>query len=131
MAGEEPFQRENYLLISPDTVEADRLILGLCWGRPGGWTGWPPHEHDGSMEELYFFYDIPEPGFAVQLLFDDNNEFHSYMVKERDVVALPNGYHPIVAAPGYSVKNIWVMAARHVKIDRNFDGTKIHKSFVS
>jgi 5-deoxy-glucuronate isomerase len=32
------------------------------------------------------------------------------VVHDGDVVAIPSGYHPVVAAPGYALYYLWVMA---------------------
>ena len=32
------------------------------------------------------------------------------MVEEGDSMVLPRGYHPVVAAPGYSLYYLWVLA---------------------
>jgi 5-deoxy-glucuronate isomerase len=33
-----------------------------------------------------------------------------YTVKNDDVVSLPYGYHPVVAAPGYELYYLWALA---------------------
>jgi len=34
----------------------------------------------------------------------------TYIVKDNSVVKLPFGYHPVAAAPGYSLYYLWVLA---------------------
>ncbi|MDR1933617.1 MAG: 5-deoxy-glucuronate isomerase, partial [Spirochaetales bacterium] len=47
-----------------------RLMLGVCYGRSGGWTAWPPHEHGAEREEIYVYIDM-EKTFGVQLVYED------------------------------------------------------------
>ena len=32
------------------------------------------------------------------------------IVRDGDVIVIPSGYHPVVAAPGYALYYLWVMA---------------------
>jgi 5-deoxy-glucuronate isomerase len=96
--------------------DAGRLLLGETVNPPGNWSSYPPHKHDRqappeevALEELYLYRFKPETGFGVQLLYDDNIE-RAQVVRDGDVVAIPSGYHPVVAAPGYSLYYLWVMA---------------------
>ncbi|MGQ9514477.1 MAG: 5-deoxy-glucuronate isomerase [Thermoproteota archaeon] len=34
------------------------------------------------------------------------------MVEDNDLVAIPRGYHPVVAGPGYRLYYLWAMAGR-------------------
>lgn len=121
VAGTGACMRENYLMAGPENVQADRLILGYCWGSYGGWTGWPPHDHTDKLEELYVFYDMQEPGFALQLMYDDLGSINTLKVSNGDAVAIAHGYHPLVAVPSCQMKNIWVMAAKRPLVDRRLD----------
>ena len=68
---------------------------------PGNWTSWPPHEHAAMLEEAYLYIDMPAPAFGVQLVYTDAREPElATIVREGDVVLMPQGYHPNVAAPG-------------------------------
>jgi 5-deoxy-glucuronate isomerase len=44
-------------------VEAGRLVAGFTISEPGNWTSWPPHEHARMLEEMYVYFDMPDPAF--------------------------------------------------------------------
>lgn len=129
ISGEGVYEREVYLMVSEENVGADRLILGYCWGMPGGWTGWPPHEHAANLEELYVFYDIQEPGFAVQMIYENLDDIKCIKVQDGDAIAISSGFHPVVAVPGYRMKNVWVMAAKRPIEDRHLSLAKVQAEF--
>jgi 5-deoxy-glucuronate isomerase len=92
---------------------AGRLLMGETINPPGNWSSYPPHKHDTEepprevkLEEIYLFKLDPEGGFGVQIR--DGEE--CFTVRDGDVAAIPAGYHPVVAAPGYSLYYLWVMA---------------------
>ena len=69
---------------------------------------------------MYFFRFEPDSGFGVQLLYDDTDE-RALIVRDGDVVAIPSGYHPVVAAPGYALYYLWVMAGEGREMAPFFD----------
>ena len=84
-------------------------IVGETINPPGNWSSYPPHKHDRhappeevALEEVYFYRFKPESGFGVQLLYDDTGE-RAQIVRDGDVIVIPSGYHPVVAAPGYTL----------------------------
>ena len=96
--------------------DAGRLVVGETINPPGNWSSYPPHKHDRqappeevALEEVYFYRFKPEGGFGVQVLYDDQAE-RAQVVRDGDVVVIPSGYHPVVAAPGYALYYLWVMA---------------------
>jgi 5-deoxy-glucuronate isomerase len=96
--------------------DAGRLLLGETINPPGNWSSYPPHKHDThepprevKLEEVYLFKLDPAGGFGVQIRYDGDRE-ECFMVRDGDVAAIPAGYHPVVAAPGYSLCYLWVMA---------------------
>ena len=51
-------------------LPAERLILYEVYVPRGGWSGWPPHCHDGYegspyLEETYYFRLDPADGWAI------------------------------------------------------------------
>jgi 5-deoxy-glucuronate isomerase len=95
---------------------AGRLLLGETINPPGNWSSYPPHKHDTEepprevrLEEIYLFKVNPAGGFGVQIRYDGDGE-ECFTVRDGDVAAIPAGYHPVVAAPGYSLYYLWVMA---------------------
>jgi len=128
-AGKVPYSREIYTLIGPQ-VQASRLLIGFTRGKTGNWTSWPPHEHASTREEIYLFYDMPEPAFGVQFVYTNprNMEFVE-VVRENDAVIIPIGYHPNVAAPGCGVNFIWMMAGIHPDTDRKWAAVSVQPEF--
>jgi len=96
--------------------EAGRLLLGETVNPPGNWSSYPPHKHDehrppveARLEEVYLFKMDPAGGFGVQLRYDEAGT-EAFTVRDGDVAAIRSGYHPVVAAPGYALYYLWVMA---------------------
>jgi len=96
--------------------EAGRLLVGETINPPGNWSSYPPHKHDEhrpplevQLEEVYLFKVDPPGGFGVQLRYDDDGE-DVRTVRDGDVAVITSGYHPVVAAPGYSLYYLWVRA---------------------
>jgi 5-deoxy-glucuronate isomerase len=113
-------QREINLLVAHNVL-AGRLIVGATRSLPGNWTSWPPHEHATTLEESYFYYDMPEPAFGLQMLYEQTVETSNVaVVREGDAVLLPAGYHPNVAVPGHQLNFIWIMAAHRESLDRQW-----------
>lgn len=114
-AGSGNWSRTIRTLLGPDD-DAGRLIVGETINPPGNWSSYPPHKHDRqappeevALEEVYFYRFEPEGGFGVQLIYDDAGE-RAQVVRDGDAVVIPSGYHPVVAAPGYVLYYLWVMA---------------------
>ncbi|HET7513934.1 MAG TPA: 5-deoxy-glucuronate isomerase [Gaiella sp.] len=114
-AGTGNWARTIRTVLGPD-ADAARLILGETVNPPGNWSSYPPHKHDRdappdevALEEVYLYRFEPAVGFGVQLVYDDTHE-RAQIVRDGDAVAIPAGYHPVVAAPGYALYYLWVMA---------------------
>ncbi len=107
-------------------------MAGVTFSQPGNWTSWPPHEHAVLAEEAYLYIDMPHPAFGVQLVYsDDQNPELATIVREGDVVLMPQGYHPNVAAPGHPINFLWMMAANRELEDRQFGVVNVHPDFAS
>ena len=125
-AGTGNWSRSIRTILGPDD-DAGRLVLGETINPPGNWSSYPPHKHDrhappeeAALEEVYYYRLKPDGGFGVQLIYDDRNE-RAQVVHDGDVVAIPSGYHPVVAAPGYSLYYLWVMAGEGRELAPFFD----------
>jgi 5-deoxy-glucuronate isomerase len=125
-AGTGNWSRTIRTVLGPED-DAGRLVVGETINPPGNWSSYPPHKHDRqappeevALEEVYFYRFKPEGGFGVQLLYDDDNE-HAQIVRHDDVVVIPSGYHPVVAAPGYALYYLWVMAGEGRELVPYFD----------
>jgi 5-deoxy-glucuronate isomerase len=130
-AGGASAQRDLNVLIGKN-VRAGRLMAGLTFSQPGNWTSWPPHEHAAMLEEAYLYVDMPHPGFGVQLVYTkDRDPELATIVREGDIVLMPQGYHPNVAAPGNAINFLWMMAAHREDEDRQYGVVNVHPDFAA
>ena len=73
------------------------------------------------LEEIYLFFDMPEPAFGLQLVYTDGiSAAEVEVVRDGDAVLLPEGYHPNVAIPGSTLNFVWMMAAHREVSDRQW-----------
>jgi 5-deoxy-glucuronate isomerase len=107
--------------------DAGRLLVGETVSPPGNWSSYPPHKHDRhappeevALEEVYYYRFKPTTGFGVQLLYGESAD-RAEIVRDGDVVAIPSGYHPVVAAPGYALYYLWVLAGEGRELVPFFD----------
>jgi len=99
-------------------VPAQRLIVGETYNRPGEWSSYPAHKHDtyipgveACLEEVYHFRVNPPQGFGIQRIYSPETGLdEAYAVKNGDTIVIPRGYHPVAAAPGYTVYYLWALA---------------------
>ena len=130
-AGGPAAKRELNVLIGKN-VEAGRIMAGVTFSQPGNWTSWPPHEHAALAEEAYLYIEMPPPSFGIQLVYTNKEEPElATIVREGDVVLMPEGYHPNVAAPGSTINFLWMMAANREDIDRQFGVVNVHPDYAS
>ena len=128
-AGNDASQRVVHILIGKN-VDAGRIMAGVTFSEPGNWTSWPPHEHAAMLEEAYLYIDMPAPSFGLQLVYTDAHEPEiATIVREGDVVLMPQGYHPNVAAPGGSINFLWMMAANRERDDRKYGVFNVQPEF--
>lgn len=113
--GQDNWARTVRTVLGPDDA-AGRLLVGETINPPGSWSSYPPHKHDthdppaeAQLEEVYMFKLDPPGGFGVQIRYNGHGE-ECFTVRDGDVAAIPAGYHPVVAAPGYALCYLWVMA---------------------
>ena len=124
-------QRELNILIGKN-IQAGRLMAGVTFSQPGNWTSWPPHEHAVLAEEAYLYIDMPAPAFGVQLVYTNRTDPEvATIVREGDVVLMPAGYHPNVAAPGGPINFLWMMAANREDVDRLFGVVNVQPEFAA
>ena len=97
---------------------ADSLLVCEVVTPPGHWSSYPPHKHDRDampdesfLEETYYHRISPAQGFALQRVYTADGELdETVVVRDRDVVLVPRGYHTVSAPPGYAVYYLNVMA---------------------
>ncbi|HEV2711051.1 MAG TPA: 5-deoxy-glucuronate isomerase [Edaphobacter sp.] len=129
VAGNESSKREINIMLGTN-VKAGRLVVGVTSSLPGNWTSWPPHEHAAMLEEIYVFFDMPEPAFGLQLVYTDGiSAAEVEVVRDGDAVLLPEGYHPNVAIPGSALNFVWMMAAHREVVDRQWGVVTVDARF--
>jgi 5-deoxy-glucuronate isomerase len=99
----------------PPGFPASRLVVVEVYTPSGNWSSYPPHKHDehivdaagnvveADLEEVYFYkIDRPE-GFAYQRIYTADRRLDELILaRDNHLVLSPQGYHPVVAAPGYN-----------------------------
>ncbi|MFQ5795022.1 MAG: 5-deoxy-glucuronate isomerase [Candidatus Bipolaricaulia bacterium] len=112
--GRESWERDVHFIMT-DNVDAERLLVAETFNQPGKWSSFPPHKHDEhrppqevKLEEFYFYKVKPEHGFGFQGVYTQDGDLdEAYMVENNDTILFPRGYHPTVAAPGYTLYYLW------------------------
>ena len=115
--GNENYQRDAYLILT-DEQQSQHLFIGEAFVPSGNHASFPPHRHDFDnlpdevdMEEIYFFRFDPEQGYGIQKVYTDDRSINeTYTVENNDTTLLPEGYHPVINAPGYTMYYLWMMA---------------------
>ena len=114
--GEGNWSRAVRTILGPEHT-ALRLLLGETINPPGNWSSYPPHRHDRhdpprevDLEEVYLFKVDPPGGFGVQIRYEIDGAEEAFLVRDDDIAAIRAGFHPVVAASGYSLYYLWVMA---------------------
>jgi 5-deoxy-glucuronate isomerase len=115
--GEDNWARTVRTILGPQDA-AGRLLVGETINPPGNWSSYPPHKHDTQepprevkLEEVYYYLVDPPEGFGIQLQYNGEGE-KMFTVRNDDTAAIRDGYHPVVAAPGYRLYYLWVMAGQ-------------------
>ncbi|HEY3137745.1 MAG TPA: 5-deoxy-glucuronate isomerase [Blastocatellia bacterium] len=97
-------------ILKPD-FPAQRLLVVEVYTPSGNWSSYPPHKHDVhnppeevDLEEIYY-YKVDHPdGYAIQKVYTPDRRIDATMtVRDGELVLIPEGYHPVVAAHGYNV----------------------------
>lgn len=110
-------KRQINHILKPD-FPADRILIVEVFTPSGNWSSYPPHKHDAhampqeaDLEEIYYYkVDKPE-GYAIQKVYTDDRRIDETLtVRDGELVLIPEGYHPVVAPPGYNVYYLNVLA---------------------
>ncbi len=96
-------------IIKPD-FPADKLLVVEVFTPSGNWSSFPPHKHDVSnmpeeadLEEIYYYRIQPDAGFGLQRLYYGDGSFdHAWVIKDGDLLLVPEGYHAFAVAHGYT-----------------------------
>ena len=101
--------------IIPPGFDCQRIVCVEVFTPSGNWSSYPPHKHDVhcedeagnvtevDLEEIYF-YKIDHPnGYAYQRVYTPDRRIDGLMMAQNhDTVLVPEGYHPVVSAHGYT-----------------------------
>jgi 5-deoxy-glucuronate isomerase len=95
--------------VIPSSFPADKLVVFEVYTPGGNWSSYPPHKHDVDqppgevdLDEIYYYRIKDARGFALQNLYRSDRSRESLLkVHDGDVVLVRDGYHPVVAGPGY------------------------------
>lgn len=109
--------RQIYHVVKPE-FPAHRLLIVEVYTPSGNWSSYPPHKHDqanmpheNKLEEIYYFKLSAPEGFAIQRLYTgDGRVDQALTVRDNDLVLVREGYHPVVAGPGYHCYYLNVLA---------------------
>src|SRR5229473_1982510 len=101
--------------IFPPGFACERLVAVEVYTPPGNWSSYPPHKHDvhrvdasgrlleADLEEVYFYKIAPNQGYAIQRVYTSDARLDETIVaRNNQAVLVPEGYHPVAAAPGYT-----------------------------
>jgi 5-deoxy-glucuronate isomerase len=101
--------------IFPPGFNCHRLVVVEVYTPPGNWSSYPPHKHDvhrlntagqlieADLEEIYFYKLDKASGYAIQRVYTSDLRIDEVIVaRDRDVVLVPEGYHPVASAHGYT-----------------------------
>jgi 5-deoxy-glucuronate isomerase len=125
-----PGSKRHLNMLLAKNVHAGRLVAGFTDSDPGNWTSWPPHEHAKMLEEIYVYFNMPDPAFGIQLVYN-NTDYPELVtvVRDGDAVLMPSGYHPNVSVPGHRISFLWAMAAHREVEDRQFGVVNVQRGF--
>ncbi len=104
--------------ILPESEPADNLLVVEVITPSGNWSSYPPHKHDrdalpheSKLEETYYHRLNPASGYVHQRVYtDDRSLDETLSAEDRDVVLVPEGYHPVGVPHGYTSYYLNVMA---------------------
>jgi 5-deoxy-glucuronate isomerase len=97
---------------------ADKLLICEVYTPSGNWSSYPPHKHDVhnppaevDLDETYYYRISKPEGYAFQRLYDvAGTRDNTLTLVDGDLVLIKDGYHPVVAAHGYDVYYLNVLA---------------------
>ena len=115
--GKDNWTRTSEIILD-EKFDSEHFYIGEGMIPSGNWSGYPSHRHDVDnppaeldMEETYFYLFDPPQGFGFQSVYKPDGSLNeAYRVQNYDTVAIAEGYHPLVGAPGYQMYYLWTMA---------------------
>ncbi len=115
--------------IIDEDFPAHSLLCGETINPPGHWSSFPPHKHDSSRfdnesehEEIYYHLFSPSEGWGYQEIYSPEKKISQTLrIENKDIVAIPYGYHPVVSAPGHTLCYFWALAGDSRKLKMKDD----------
>ncbi len=117
--------------IMPPAFPADKLMVVEVYTPGGNWSSYPPHKHDVhnppgevDLDEIYYYRIRRPEGFALQHLYPASGAAaQTVQARDGDAVLVRNGFHPVVAGPGYDVYylNFLAGSARALAVTEDAD----------
>lgn len=99
----------------PPGFDCQRLVVVEVYTPSGNWSSYPPHKHDvhreddagnvleADLDEIYFYKLDKQEGYALQRVYTGDDSLDELvMARNDDLVLVPEGYHPVVSAHGYT-----------------------------
>ena len=65
---------------------------------------------EAQHEEMYYFRVSPDGGFGISRVYTDEGYEENVAVRDHAMQMMPEGYHTIVSAPGYTTYFLWFLA---------------------
>ncbi len=117
--------------IIPPGFPCQRLVVVEVYTPGGNWSSYPPHKHDihktqpngnlleADLEEVYYYKLSSPEGYAFQRVYTAPESPLQQagfpidavvMARDNDIVLIPEGYHPVTSAPGYTTYYLNVLA---------------------
>jgi 5-deoxy-glucuronate isomerase len=132
--GENASRQINKMI--PPGFSCDRLVVVEVYTPSGNWSSYPPHKHDqrvldsegnlieADLEEIYFYKVDKQKGYAYQRIYTTDRKLDELiLVCDNQAVLSPEGYHPVVAAPGYNVYYLNILAGSDQSLAASDDPT--------
>ena len=122
--------------IFPPGFACERLVAVEVYTPAGNWSSYPPHKHDvhrgdaagrlleADLEEVYFYKIAPKQGYAIQRVYTNDARLNETIVAgNNQAVLVPEGYHPVAAAPGYTTYYLNFLAGSAQSLANSDDPT--------
>lgn len=98
----------------PPGFGCSKIVSREVYTPSGNWSSFPAHKHDERIldnqgnvlepiqEETYFYKFQKAEAYAIQQVYTKDRSLDEIVrVKDNDVVLIPKGFHPVVAAHGF------------------------------
>jgi 5-deoxy-glucuronate isomerase len=98
----------------PPGFGCSKIVSREVYTPSGNWSSYPAHKHDERIvdkkgnilepiQEETYFYKFEKPGaYAIQQVYTKDKSIDEIVrAKHNDVVLIPKGFHPVVAAHGF------------------------------